>query len=66
MIRLAPPDLGKEEFEAVRQVLESGNLVQGEKVDQFESKMAEYLGAKYAVAVSRGTAGQIHLGCWLF
>jgi len=55
-IPIAKPLLGKEEMEAIREVLESGVLVQGEKVRLFEKEFANYIGVKHAVAVSNGTA----------
>jgi perosamine synthetase len=55
-IPIAKPLLGKEELEAVREVFESGELVQGKKVRLFEEEFAEYIGVKHAVAVSNGTA----------
>jgi dTDP-4-amino-4,6-dideoxygalactose transaminase len=60
MIRLTVPSIGEEEVAAVREVLESGFLVQGPKVAQFEETVARYVGAKHAVAVSSGTAA-LHL-----
>ena len=36
------------------------SLTQGPKIQEFEEKIAQYVGAKYAVAVSSGTAG-LHL-----
>ena len=60
MIRLAMPNFGEEEFEAVKEVLKSGYLVQGGKVAQLESMIADYVGTKYAVALSSGTAA-LHL-----
>lgn len=60
MIRLTVPDFDEEEFQAVREVLKSGYLVQDEKVAKFESMVADYVGTKYAVAVSSGTAA-LHL-----
>jgi len=41
-------------------VLKSDFLTQGPKVKEFEEKFAHYVGAKYAVAVSNGTAA-LHL-----
>jgi len=55
-IPIAKPLLGREELEAVREVFESGELVQGKKVRLFEEKFAEYIGVKHAVAVLNGTA----------
>ena len=45
-----------EDIRAVVDVLKNGNLTQGPKVGEFERAVAEYVGAKYAVAVSSGTA----------
>ena len=47
--------LGEEEAEAVRKVLESGWLVQGEKVEEFEEMVREKVGAKHAVACGNCT-----------
>lgn len=60
MIPIAKPQIGKEEKQAVLKVLESGMLAQGLKVEEFEKKFAKYVGAKYAVAISSGTAA-LHL-----
>ncbi|MFQ6083135.1 MAG: DegT/DnrJ/EryC1/StrS family aminotransferase [Methanosarcinales archaeon] len=60
MIRLTTPELGKEEIKEVGKVLRSGFLTQGENVEKFELKIAEYLNVKYAIAVSSGTAA-LHL-----
>ena len=54
-IPIAKPVLGKEELEAVKEVFESGMLVQGKKVKQFEEKFAEYTGMEHAIAVTNGT-----------
>ena len=54
-IPIAKPVLGKEEEEAVRRVLQSGILTQGEKVKSFEEAFANYIGVDYAVAVTNGT-----------
>jgi perosamine synthetase len=41
----------------VDKVLRSGMIAQGAKVAEFEQMVADYYGAKYAIAVSSGTAG---------
>jgi len=44
----------------IEEVLDSGFLVQGRYVAQFEQRVANYLGVKHAIAVSSGTA-TLHL-----
>jgi perosamine synthetase len=46
----------KDDIQAVTQVLKSDWLAQGPKVVEFERALAKETGAKYAVAVSSGTA----------
>lgn len=57
---LAKPYIGKTEERYVLEVLHSNILSMGPKVEEFEKKFARYTGAKYACAVSSGTAG-LHL-----
>ena len=59
-IPLARPVLGDEEEQAVRDVLRSGRLSLGPCLEAFEQAFAARLGARYASAVSSGTAG-LHL-----
>jgi len=56
MIPIARPLLGDEEAAAIREVLQSGQLIQGTRVKAFEDTFAAYLGRKHAVAVANGTA----------
>ncbi len=56
MISISKPLIGEEEMEAVRAVLESGQLAQGPKVQEFEAAFAAMCGVKEAIAVSSGTA----------
>jgi perosamine synthetase len=60
-IPLARPELGEREEELLLEVLRSGQLSLGPKLDQFENDFGEWLGGGYAVAVSSGTAA-LHLG----
>jgi UDP-4-amino-4,6-dideoxy-N-acetyl-beta-L-altrosamine transaminase len=48
------------DIQAVVDVLKSDFLTQGPQIKQFEEAFAEYIGCKYAVAVSNGTAA-LHL-----
>ncbi|MCT4582253.1 MAG: UDP-4-amino-4,6-dideoxy-N-acetyl-beta-L-altrosamine transaminase [Flavobacteriales bacterium] len=48
------------DLKAVENTLLADFLTQGPKVAEFEEKFAQYVGAKYAVAVSNATAG-LHL-----
>ncbi len=52
--------IDKKDRRAVKEVLKSPFITQGPKVKEFEEKICEYTGAKYAVAVSNGTAA-LHL-----
>lgn len=49
-----------EDIQSVTDVLKSNFLTQGPKIAEFEAAFAEYIGCKYAVAVSNGTAA-LHL-----
>lgn len=60
MIHLSNPAIDQKEIQSVKKVLRSGHLVQGEKVAEFEKAVARYTKAKYAIAVSSGTAA-LHL-----
>ncbi|MGH2346232.1 MAG: DegT/DnrJ/EryC1/StrS family aminotransferase, partial [Chloroflexota bacterium] len=50
MISVAKPMLGGEEEAAVLEVLRSGQIAQGARVQQFEEQFAAEIGAKIAVA----------------
>ncbi len=49
----------EEDKESIIKVLESGRISEGQKVREFEKEFASYIGTKYAVAVSSGTAALI-------
>lgn len=55
MIPIAKPLIGDAEKQAVLEVLESGILAQGPRVQAFEEAFAEMCGVRYAVATSSGT-----------
>ena len=55
-VPIAKPVIGDEEIENVVEVLKSGMIAQGPKVEEFEEKFAEWVGADYGIAVNSGTA----------
>jgi len=60
-IRLSKPNLQNQNLITLfNKLLDTGFLVQGRYVKQFEREIANYLGAKHAIAVSSGTAA-LHL-----
>jgi len=59
-IPMSAPDITEEDVQAVTEVVRSGRLALGPKTEEFESLIAQYVGTKYAVAVSSGTAA-LHL-----
>jgi perosamine synthetase len=61
-IPLARPELGPREEELLLEVVRSGSLSLGPKLDQFEHDFSDWIGGTcYVVAVSSGTAA-LHLG----
>jgi perosamine synthetase len=59
-IRLARPDVGDVELAAIAEVVRTGQLTMGPKVDEFEAAVARAVGTAHAAAVSSGTAA-LHL-----
>ena len=62
MIPYAKQSISEEDIEAVVQVLRSDFITQGPVVNEFETAIAQYCQAQYAIAVSSGTAA-LHLAC---
>lgn len=54
--------LDQADIQAVVRVLKSPFLTQGEEVSSFENEVARFVGARFGVAVSSGTAA-LHLAC---
>lgn len=59
-IPLSSPDITELEINYVTQVLKTPNLSLGPKLVEFETRMATFVGTKYAVAVNSGTSA-LHL-----
>ena len=60
-IPLMRPWLEEKEWEVIKEVILSGWVSQGPKVQEFEERVADFVGAKYAVATNACTSA-IHLG----
>jgi UDP-4-amino-4,6-dideoxy-N-acetyl-beta-L-altrosamine transaminase len=60
MIPYGKQHITSEDIEAVVKALQSDFLTQGPEITNFEKAFSEYIGCKYAVAVSNGTAA-LHL-----
>lgn len=52
-----------DDIQAVVDVLKSDYLTTGPKIAEFEQIVADYVGAKYAVAISNGTSA-LHAACF--
>ncbi len=55
-------DYGEAEEQAVLEVLRSGWLTMGQTTQRFESRFADQIGTRYAIAVSNATVA-LHLAC---
>lgn len=53
-------EITEEDIQAVVETLRSDYLTQGPKIPEFENAFADYIGCRYAVALSNGTAA-LHL-----
>jgi len=62
MITYGKQTIDEEDIKTVVDALKDDFLTMGPKVREFEEKFAKYVNAKYAVAVSSGTAA-LHLSC---
>jgi perosamine synthetase len=60
MIPIAKPYLDKEEAQSAYDTILTGWVTQGPRVQEFEEKFAQYVGSKYAVALSNCTTA-LHL-----
>jgi len=55
VIKLIEPVIGKEEVTKVSEVLRSGWLTEGEQTKEFEKRIKEYVGVKFAIAATSCT-----------
>ncbi|PWW08341.1 UDP-4-amino-4,6-dideoxy-N-acetyl-beta-L-altrosamine transaminase [Paenibacillus cellulosilyticus] len=55
--------IDEDDIQAVVDVLRSDFITQGPAIDRFERKVADYVGARYAVAFCNGTAA-LHAACF--
>lgn len=62
MIPYARQNINSEDIAALASVLRGDFITTGPKVEEFEKKFSSYVGAKFGVAVSSGTAA-LHLAC---
>lgn len=54
-IPISKPNVGEREIAAISEVIRSGMIAQGPKVQEFERRFAEYHGVKHAIASTNGT-----------
>ena len=63
MIPYGRQTIEEDDIQAVVDVLKSDYLTTGPKIAEFEEMVADYAGAKYAVAISNGTSA-LHAACF--
>lgn len=54
--------IDEDDIASVVAQLRNGSLTQGRTIDEFERRVADYVGVRYAVAVANGTVA-LHLAC---
>jgi perosamine synthetase len=62
MIPYGKQSVDSADINAVVSVLKSDYLTSGSKIEEFEKKLSQFVGSKYAVVVANGTAA-LHLAC---
>ncbi len=62
MIPYGKQEISQADIDSVLEVLQWDFLTQGPKVPEFESKVAEHVGAKHALAVNSATSA-LHIAC---
>jgi len=56
MIKHSSPFVGKDEIKAIEKIIKEGILSDGSIVEKFENKILDFVGTKFSVAVSSGSA----------
>ncbi|MBF0523076.1 MAG: DegT/DnrJ/EryC1/StrS family aminotransferase [Candidatus Omnitrophica bacterium] len=54
-LRVLDPDMRKELLEAINKVFDHGKLILGPEVDEFEKRVADFIGMKHAIGVASGS-----------
>ena len=62
MIYYGKQNISESDIRAVEEVLRSDFLTQGPAIERFEERVADYCGAKHAVAVTNATSA-LHIAC---
>ncbi len=62
MIFYGKQNIDESDIQAVEEVLRSDFLTQGPAIERFERRVADYCGAKYAVALTNATSA-LHIAC---
>ncbi|MGS0728618.1 DegT/DnrJ/EryC1/StrS family aminotransferase, partial [Shewanella sp. 0m-11] len=62
MIQYGKQHITQSDIDAVVQVLQSDFLTQGPQVPLFESRICQFTGAQYAIAVNSATSA-LHIAC---
>lgn len=62
MIYYGKQSINEQDIKAVEEILRSDFLTQGPAIERFEQRVANYCGAKYAVAVTNATSA-LHIAC---
>ena len=60
LIPISKPSLSKDELNSISNVFDSGWLGMGSKTKEFEKKIVEFIGSKFAVTTNTGTSA-LHL-----
>ena len=58
-VPLASSGLRGQDIDSAIEVLKSGSLTMGDKVNKFESAMAQYLGSKYFIMMNSGSSANL-------